>query len=112
MLQVVKMMESGEIDQDLPPSVKDPLATANGHATPPDNVTAPESTDSDSNSHSFVTLSPPTSPGEWTGWATLSRDRLELCDECVVWIVQFGVCRVHWLQLLQAIYITSYVINS
>ncbi len=57
------MMESGEIDQDLLPAVKEPKS--NGHVVSPDDVQEP--TDSDSNSHSFVTLSPPMSPGEQTG---------------------------------------------
>ncbi len=87
------MMESAEIeDQSVPdsaPIVDTPSKdyqsedeAANGYATPTRDMTAngdittldqPEDfpfdkqIDSDSNSHSFVTLSPPNSPGEWVG---------------------------------------------
>ena len=93
-----KMMESAQIEDqaapDSAPNVDTPSKdyqsndkTTNGHATPTRDTTAngdittldqseyspsDKQVDSDSNSHSFVTLSPPTSPGEWVGlvqWA-------------------------------------------
>ncbi len=87
------MMESAQIEDqaapDSAPNVDTPSKdyqsndkTTNGHATPTRDTTAngdittldqseyspsDKQVDSDSNSHSFVTLSPPTSPGEWVG---------------------------------------------